>query len=184
MKIPHGTQMWINSIQVLYHVRYLKLNTYLKNYNSDILTYMNIYEYMSYIYMNTCQTYIWYEKQGKVLFVIQCQCNVSGNSPLKSINTNSTLWASSSSLTLTPKEMTSDVILKSGMKADTTSCREKLLKNFIYNAFVWKYPSWHIKKNERCVKDIYKNIILSHLHIYRCIHTSNRYTFYVIKKAK
>ena len=51
MKIPHGTQMWINSIQVLYHVRYLKLNAYLKNYSPNILTHMNIYEYMSYIYM-------------------------------------------------------------------------------------------------------------------------------------
>ena len=43
--------MWINSIQVQYHVTYLKLNTYVKNYSDNILTYINIYEYMSYIYM-------------------------------------------------------------------------------------------------------------------------------------
>ena len=81
------------------------------------------------------------------MFVIQYQCNVSVNSPLTSFNTNSTLLASSSSLTMTPTEMTSDVILKSRMKADGTSGREKLLKNFIYDAFVWKDLSWHIKKN-------------------------------------
>ena len=97
--------------------------------------------------MNTCHRHIWYEKQGKVLFVIQHQCYVSVNSPLTSINTKSTLLASSSSLTVTPTEMTSDMILKSGMKADGTSSRKKLFKTFIYNAFVWKYPSWHIKKN-------------------------------------
>ena len=96
--------------------------------------------------MNTSHRCIWYEKQGKVFFVIQYQCSVSVNSPLTSINTNSTLLASSSSLTTTPTEMTSDMILKSGMKADGTSGREKLLKNFTYYAFVWKYPSWHIKK--------------------------------------
>ena len=50
LKIPLGTQMWMNSIQELYHVTYLKLNTYLKNYSSNILTYINIYEYMLEIY--------------------------------------------------------------------------------------------------------------------------------------
>ena len=54
--------------------------------------------------MNTCHRYIQYEKQGKVLFVIQYQCNVSVSSPLTSINTNSTLLASASSLTMTPKK--------------------------------------------------------------------------------
>ena len=49
---------------------------------------------------------------------------------------NSTSLASASSLMMTPKEMTSDIILQSGMKADATSGREKLLKDFIYNAFV------------------------------------------------
>ena len=81
--------------------------------------------------MNTCHRYIWYEKQGKVFFVIQYQCNVSVNSPWISINTNSTLLGSSSSLTMTLTETTSDMICKSGMTADATSGREKLLKNFI-----------------------------------------------------
>ena len=71
--------------------------------------------------MNTCHRYIWYEKQGKVLFVIQYQCNVSVSSPLASINTNSTLLPSASSLTMTLKEMTTDMILKSGMKVNATS---------------------------------------------------------------
>ena len=81
--------------------------------------------------MNTCHRYIWYEKQCKVSFVIQYQYNVSVNLPQISINTNSTLLGSSSSVTMTPTETTSDIILKSGMTADTTSGREKLLKNFI-----------------------------------------------------
>ena len=112
--------------------------------------------------MNTCHRYIGYEKQGKVFFVIQYQYNDSVNSPLTSINTNSTVLASSSTLTMTQTEMTSDIILKSGMKADGTSGREKLLKNFIYNAFVWKYPPWHIKNIERYVKYIYENTILTY----------------------
>ena len=81
--------------------------------------------------MNTYHRYIWYEKQGKVFFVIQYQCNVSVNSPWISINTNSTLLGSSSSPTMTPTETTSDMICKSGMTADATSGREMLLKNFI-----------------------------------------------------
>ena len=96
--------------------------------------------------MNTCHRYIWYEKQCKVSCVIQYQYNVSVNLPQISINTNSTLLGSSSSVTMTPMETTSDIISKSTMTADTTSGREKLLKNFIYNAFMSKYPSWHMKK--------------------------------------
>ena len=38
--------------------------------------------------MNTCYSYISYEKQGKVLFVIQYQCNVSLSSQLAFVNTN------------------------------------------------------------------------------------------------
>ena len=96
------------------------------------------------IYKNTCHRYVWYEKQDKVLFVIQYQCNVSVSSALTSIKTNSTLLASASSPMMTLKETATDMMLKSGMKADATSGREKLLKNIIYNAFVWKYPSWDI----------------------------------------
>ena len=81
--------------------------------------------------MNTCHGYIWYEKQCKVSFVIHYQYNVSVNLPQISINTNSTLLGSSSSLTVTTTETTSDIICKSGMTADATSCWEKVLKNFI-----------------------------------------------------
>ena len=34
------------------------------------------------------------------------------------------------------REKTTDMTLESGIKEDATSGREKLLKNFIYNAFV------------------------------------------------
>ena len=40
---------------------------------------------------------------------------------------------------MTQTEKGTDLILESGMKEDATSGREKLLKNFIYNALVWKY---------------------------------------------
>ena len=53
---------------------------------------------------------------------------------------------SASSPTMTMKEITIEMILKSGMEADATWGKEKLLKNFIYNAFVWKYPSSVIQK--------------------------------------
>ena len=46
-----GTQMWINSIQLQQHVIYLKLNTSVKSYSDNILEYINIYQYMSVIYM-------------------------------------------------------------------------------------------------------------------------------------
>ena len=39
-----------------------------------------------------------------------------------------------------------------------------------------------LKKIDRYVKDIYKNIIVTYKHIDICIHTSNTYTFYVIKR--
>ena len=43
---------------------------------------------------------------------------------------------------MTQTEKETDLILESRIKEDAPSGREKLLKNFIYNAFVWKYPSW------------------------------------------
>ena len=51
-------------------------------------------------------------------------------------------------------ETTSDTICTSGMTTDATSGREKWFKNFTDNAFVWKYPSWHMKKIDRYVTDI------------------------------
>ena len=94
--------------------------------------------------MNTFHRHIWYEKQCKVLFLIQYLYNVSVSSPLASINTNSTLLASASSPTMKVTEATTDSNSKPGMKADATSGKQKLWKNFIYNPFLWKYVSWDI----------------------------------------
>ena len=98
-----------------------------------------------WIYMNTCYNYISYEKQGKVLFVIQYQCNVSVNSPWASINTNF-YFITCSILTNydSNRKKTTDTTLESGITEDATSGRERLFKNFIYNAFVWKYPLWNM----------------------------------------
>ena len=94
--------------------------------------------------MNTCHRYIWYEKQSKVLFVIQCQCNASVSSPLASINTNFYFITCSILTDYDTNRKTTDMTLESGIKEDATSSRERLLKKVIYNAFVWKYPSWHM----------------------------------------
>ena len=45
IKIKNGTEMWINRIQVLYDVRYLKCNTYVLNcsfYNYELRIYEQI----------------------------------------------------------------------------------------------------------------------------------------------
>ena len=73
--------------------------------------------------MNTCHGYIWYKKQCKVLFVIQCDRNVSMNSQWLSINTNSILLGSLSSPTSTIREKTSIMTCKSAIIADATSGR-------------------------------------------------------------
>ena len=86
--------------------------------------------------MNTCYSYILYEKQGKVLFVIQYQCNVSVSAPLASVYKNSNLLLVVSSPTMTVTEKTTDTTLETGMTEDDTPGREKLFKNIIYNAFV------------------------------------------------
>ena len=86
--------------------------------------------------MNTCYRYIWYEKQGKVFFVIEYQYNDSVNSPWICINTNSTLLGSSSLPKTTQKAATTDMICKSPMTPDATSGREQLWKNFIKNTCV------------------------------------------------
>ena len=75
-------------------------------------------------------------KKGKVLFVMQYQFNVSVSSPLASINTNSTLLASSFSPTIKVTKSTTDINSKPGMKADATSGKVKLWKNCIYNIFL------------------------------------------------
>ena len=70
------------------------------------------------------------------MFVIQYQFNVSVGSPLASINTNCNLLASTSSPTAKVTLTTTDINSRPGMKADATSGKEKLWKNFIYNAFL------------------------------------------------
>ena len=79
------------------------------------------------------------KKKDKVLFVIHYQFNVSVSLPLASINTNCTLLGTSSSPTAKVTETTTDINSKPGMKADATSGKEKLWKNFIYDAFLGKY---------------------------------------------
>ena len=86
--------------------------------------------------MHTCYNYMSCEKEGKVLFVIQYQCNVSLSSLLQSVNTISNLLLVVSSPNMTVKEKTSDTTLETSIIEDDISGREKLFKNFIYNAFV------------------------------------------------
>ena len=65
------------------------------------------------------------------------------NSQWISINTNSTLLASSSSPTTTMRETASDMICKSAMIGDATSGRENLWKNYIEYMCV-KYSCLHM----------------------------------------
>ena len=44
--------------------------------------------------------------------------------------------------TITPVEKTTDAALTTSKVEDDTSGRKKLFKNFIYNAFVYKYQVW------------------------------------------
>ena len=68
-----------------------------------------------------------YEKEGKVLFVIQYHCNVS-------LSSNLLLVVLSPNMIV--QEKTSDTTLETSIIEDDISGREKLFKNFIYNAFV------------------------------------------------
>ena len=91
--------------------------------------------------MNRFHIYSICNKKGKVLCVIQYKFNVLVSSPLASINTNYTLLASSSSISVKGTESTSDTNLKAEMERDATSGKKKLCKNFIYNEFTFKYAS-------------------------------------------
>ena len=55
----------------------------------SMCTYVKIETYITdrWIWMYTCCNYMSYEKEGKVLFVIQYECNVSLSSLLQSVNT-------------------------------------------------------------------------------------------------
>ena len=101
-----------------------------ENINVDICKNIDRYVKDIWIYMNAYYRDIWYEKQGKLFFVIQYQYNVAVNSPWMSINTNSTLLGSSPSPSpLT--ETTNDMTCKRQMTGDAISGRENLFKNFI-----------------------------------------------------
>ena len=106
-------------------------NTCVINIHVCICKKIDRYVKDRWIYMNTCYRYIWYEKQGKVFFVIEYLYNVSVNSPWIYINTNSTLLASSSSSKNTKKAATADMICNSAITPDATSGKEQLWKNFI-----------------------------------------------------
>ena len=56
-------------------------------------------------------------------------------------------------------DTTSDITVKSTEIGDTTSGKQKLLKNFAIYIYMAKYPYWHMKKIHRYVKTIsrYKN---------------------------
>ena len=70
------------------------------------------------------------------MFVIQYNFNVAVSSPPESVNANHTLLPSSPSATVKVTESRTDTNLKPAMEADATSSKEKLWKNFIYNAFM------------------------------------------------
>ena len=75
-------------------------------------------------------------KKRQSIVCIQCEFIVSVSSPLASINTNCTLLASTSSPTVKVTVTTTDLNLKPGMKADATSSKGTLWKNFIYSAYL------------------------------------------------
>ena len=77
------------------------------------------------------------KNKGKVLFVvpISVQCFSEFTTSLCQYKFT-TLLPAVSSLTMTVTQKTTDTTLESGITEDGTSGREKLFKNFIYNAFV------------------------------------------------
>ena len=87
------------------------------------------------------------------------------NSQLASINTNSTLLATSSSTCVKDTESRNDSHVKVAIETDGTSGKKKLYKNFIYNEFTLTYASAYIKKMERNVKE-YSSHILRYMNIY------------------
>ena len=74
------------------------------------------------------------------------------NSQLASINTNSTLLATSTSTCIKGTESRNDSHVKAAMATDAISGKEKLYKNFIYNEFTLTYASAYIekKKGKKC----------------------------------
>ena len=70
------------------------------------------------------------------MFVIQYNFNVVVSSLLEFVNANHTLLPSSHSPTVKVTESRTDTNLKPAMEADATLGKEKLWKNFKYNAFM------------------------------------------------
>ena len=91
--------------------------------NSTVITYEHIC-----IYMNRFHTYNRCHNKVKVLCVIQYKFNVLVNSPLASINTNSTLLATSSSKCVKGTESTNDSHVKAAIETDATSGEQRLYK--------------------------------------------------------
>ena len=85
--------------------------------------------------------------------------------PDTNINTKPTVLCTPQSGTVTLTETTTDTMCTSGTITDATSGGEKWFKNCRKNAFVEKYPSGHIKKIVRYVRNIYQ-IPFSHMKIY------------------
>ena len=112
--------------------------------------------------MNRYNRYNRCNKKVKVLCVIQYKCNVLVNSQLASINTNSTLLATSSSTCVKGTESTNDSHVKATIETDATSGKKKLYKNFICNEFTLTYASAYIEKNW---KEMSKNIVLTYSYI-------------------
>ena len=66
--------------------------------------------------------------------------NKLSKTPLKSQTWHTDVQKGNTSpLTITPIENTTDSALETSKIADDTSGTKKLFKNFIYNAFVYKY---------------------------------------------
>ena len=78
--------------------------------------------------MNRYNRYNRCNKKVKVLCVIQYKCNVLVNSQLASINTNSTLLATSSSICVKGTENRNDSHVKAAIEADATSGKKMYTK--------------------------------------------------------
>ena len=96
--------------------------------------------------------------------MIEYHSNVWVKAPETDINTKSTVLCTASSGTVMLTETTTDSMCTGGTITDATSGREKWFKNCRQNASVEKYPSGHMKKMVRYVKDIYQ-ISFSHMKI-------------------
>ena len=81
-----------------------------------------------------------------MLCVIQYKYNVLVNSQLASINTKSTLLATSSSTCVKGTESTNYSHVKAAIETDAASGKKKLYKNFIDNEFILTYASAYIEK--------------------------------------